>query len=1058
MIVVFTLLAAIVMNVGINRTFAQSQLMKLSQQQESEWRTGRAVAESIATRNHTPIRIDRPDGQVLELQRFEGGIPRVYTTYNLTSAKTISTDKVWSGAADGFELSGITETLGEWDGGAPLTTHQEFGGRIVSTQGTVISHATHVAGTLIGTGVQAAAHGMSYHGLLQAYDWNSDAGEMAAAAASGLQVSNHSYGLITGWTFNFFNDSRWVWFGDTTISSTQDYRFGFYDLEARSWDNVAYNAPYYLIDKSAGNDRREGPTSQPVVHWIFDGLGQHVLSNTFRDVDGVTTGYRTLNGAATSKNVLVVGAVNGIPNGYHVPSDVVMSSFSCWGPTNDGRVKPDIVADGVSLYSANSASNGSYATLSGTSMATPSVTGSVGLLLEYQRNLHGTMRLRSSTLRGLLLHTADDAGNIGPDYTFGWGLMNTLSAARLMRRDSADGLDSHIREVELLSGDTLRINLYSDGSKPLRVTICWTDPPGTPPPHSLNPPTIMLVNDVDFRVIRQSDQTVYSPWVLNPSSPSAGATTGDNVRDNIEQVIVPTTSLGVYVARISHKSTLSGGSQFVSLIVSGNLPYYKPIISVLPSGGSYMRVPGTVTQESLKVYNRGDRELMFAATTQTPWLVVDTSMRNIPPLDSAFLHFSLDATLLSQWSTYDDTILIASNDTANSQMKLPFTLATSGPRILVSVPALYVNTDSGIVAPYRFTIHNVGTQPLTFNVADDDTVPSPWLSLGFPAGTIGVGESTQVTLAFDATLLSPGTYGASLKITSTDSSTGDVMMPVILNVFSGITIQTSMNNNWNMVSLPVTPADNLKVHLYPTARSGAFSYSGSYQAQGLLVPGIGYWLKFNGIQAVEINGTRLAEDSISVAEGWNLIGAISYPVPVSTVRSTPPGMTTSRFFGYSGSYVISDILMPGKAYWVKVNESGQLVLSSLTAVALPSGTIRVSPTTELPPPPPDGIGSVPKQKPTSYALEQNYPNPFNPSTTIRYALPVDSRVTLTMYNVLGEEVARPVDSELEPAGFREVQFDAGTLSSGMYYYRMNAIGADDSKDRFVQIRKMVVVR
>jgi hypothetical protein len=86
----------------------------------------------------------------------------------------------------------------------------------------------------------------------------------------------------------------------------------------------------------------------------------------------------------------------------------------------------------------------------------------------------------------------------------------------------------------------------------------------------------------------------------------------------------------------------------------------------------------------------------------------------------------------------------------------------------------------------------------------------------------------------------------------------------------------------------------------------------------------------------------------------------------------------------------------------------------------------------------------------AYTLWQNYPNPFNPSTTIRYALPQPSHVTLTVFNTLGQQVTTLVNGEAE-AGYHAVQFDAARLPSGVYFYRLQA-GA------FVKTRKLCLVR
>lgn len=501
------------------------------------------------------------------------GMPRFYTTENLNAAISVNTDDVWPGGSAGYALSGAGTApgeLGEWDAGGVRTTHQELAGRAAQMDAPagLHSHSTHVAGTLIAGGVYGPAKGMSYQGTLAAYDWNDDAAEMATAAAAGMLASNHSYGFATGWLFNLDGSGRWFWLGDTTVSATEDYGFGFYDVTAQTWDQVAYDAPNYLIVKSAGNDRNDFAPAQPDSHYIWDpGIEDWVFSMTVRNSDGAPNGYDTIAWHGVAKNILTVGAVNDVIGGWSSPASVTMTSFSAWGPTDDGRIKPDLVANGAGLISCVSSGDANYGSSSGTSMASPNACGSINLLSHYWRTTHGGATPRAATMKAIVLHTANATGTSGgPDYSFGWGLLNTSGAADVITADT----QNRVREETLLDGTADTYVLQHPGG-PLRVTIAWTDPPGTPVAPALDPPDLMLVNDLDLRVTETATATTHLPWVLDPAAPASPATFGDNTRDNVERVEVAAAPAGEYQVVVRHKGTLTNGSQDYSIVASGEL-------------------------------------------------------------------------------------------------------------------------------------------------------------------------------------------------------------------------------------------------------------------------------------------------------------------------------------------------------------------------------------------------------------------------------------------------------------------------------------------------------
>jgi len=524
----------------------KNALLEFSKKKQAEFKQQKQAAVEYAKQNDIPVFINTQRAFFELMYIDENGMPRYYQTENANSAKTISTNKVHPGAGLGFSLDGGGMTVHEWDGGAVRPTHQEFGNRVNQVDGVAATHyhSTHVGGTLIASGVQAAAKGMAPAANLNAYDWNDDEAEMADAGANGALVSNHSYGYANGWSWN---GTAWVWYGDGNISNDEDYKFGFYDTQAKDWDQIASDAPGYLIVKSAGNDRGDGP----------DG-GAHPK-------DGP---YDCIGNAGNAKNILTVGAVEDIPDGYSEPSDVVMSDFSSWGPCDDGRIKPDICTNGVSLYSCDDDNDADYTTLSGTSMAAPSATGSLILLQEHYQDLNGAGNLmRAATLKALVIHTADEAGpDPGPDYMFGWGLMNTYKAAQKISEDQNLNV---IDELTLANGGTYTRTVKAIGDEPLIVTIVWTDKPGTPPAAALDPIDPMIVNELDLRLTQGSN--TYYPWKLDRNNPSAAATrNGENNVDNVEEVTIDNPVAGAeYTIVVDHDGALDGGQQAFSIVISG---------------------------------------------------------------------------------------------------------------------------------------------------------------------------------------------------------------------------------------------------------------------------------------------------------------------------------------------------------------------------------------------------------------------------------------------------------------------------------------------------------
>jgi aminopeptidase N len=386
----------------------------------------------------------------------------------------------------------------------------------------------------------------------------------------------------------------------------------------------------------------------------------------------------------------------------------------------------------------------------------------------------------------------------------------------------------------------------------------------------------------------------------------------------------------------------------------------------------------------------------------------------------------------------------------------------------------------------------------------------------------------------------------------------------------GISRNYSLATSWNLVSLPVVVPDGRVSTIFPGANPHAFMYidSSGYVTTDSLEPGIGYWVRYPTSENITLNGQPRLIDTIILKTGWNLIGTLSSSVVIDSIVSIPPGIVSSRYFGYFSTYMPITTLEPMLGYWVKADTEGQLILSAAGGSAKRASTtdgiknfsrLIVGDATGrlqtlyigshendpdgslcgmsvMPPVPPPGgfdvrfstgrfaetavpglsreipiqissgnypltiswqmedkaidpklkvngeivslgdngkyilpspaplavvIGSV-ENIPVRYFLEQNWPNPFNPSTNIRYALPVDSRVRLSIINLLGQDVVTLTDG-VQKAGYGSVEWNGNNrngdmLPTGVYFYRLEATSIVDPSNTYTQVRKMLYMK
>lgn len=554
----------------------KNKLTQLSKQYLRQAKKDKKIAFDLAKKNNWDTLTISKNGKVRSLQGLHpNGRPKYYTTFNNSDAAvTARTNSFYENGSLGLNLNGNSSFLdgrmGIWDSGMARASHQEFTNRLIikDDASKLDQHATHVAGTMIAAGINTNARGMAWGAKeLQAYDFNSDIAEMTAAADE-LIISNHSYGIDGGWIFNEKEDNgRWEWLG--IVGQNIDANFGRYDEDAAKLDELCYNAPHYLPVLAAGNTRSvNGPEVGEPFYSFQESTGTVELIGNRPEGMSSNDGYDIIIGSTCSKNTLAVGAVRSVLTENSNPSNIIISDFSSWGPTDDGRIKPDLVGMGVDVNSSTEVSDNSYAALSGTSMASPSVCGSLLLLQEYYAKLNNNNFMQASTLKALAIHTTDEAGtNPGPDYVFGWGLLNMERAGKTIKNK---GLNTFIIESNLLNDGSFTKSFVSSLTEPVKVSICWTDYKAELLPFGvLNNRKASLVNDLDIKLVESN--TTYLPWKLDPNNPANAATKGDNLVDNVEQIHTGEQAVGnkTYTITVSHKGQLYNNNQNFSLIVTG---------------------------------------------------------------------------------------------------------------------------------------------------------------------------------------------------------------------------------------------------------------------------------------------------------------------------------------------------------------------------------------------------------------------------------------------------------------------------------------------------------
>ena len=382
----------------------------------------------------------------------------------------------------GRNLEGRNLIIGIGDNADP-STHIDLSGKLIlRTDEPVSNHGTHTSGTLVGGGIiNPLFTGMAPRAHLVMNDFSN------ILVNSPVYVADYNMPLTSN---SYFNGAA---------GCTGD---GDYNALSNYVDSQLLAYPKLLHVFAAGND---------------GALSCGAFPGSFATIK---------SGFQTGKNVLTVGAM------YYLTDGIWNGSSR--GPVADGRIKPEIVAGGAVVTSTFTFNT--YGTISGTSMACPTAAGILALITERYKQLHGGTNPDGALLKTLVVNSADDLGNPGPDFSFGFGKINGRKTVEALEQNHY-----FTGSVSNGSSQSFTIPAVPAGNIQLKILLYWPDAP------ALSFASSALVNDLDLTVTEPGG-TVHLPMVLDPSPANVNnnAVEGADHLNNIEQVLINNPPSGDY--------------------------------------------------------------------------------------------------------------------------------------------------------------------------------------------------------------------------------------------------------------------------------------------------------------------------------------------------------------------------------------------------------------------------------------------------------------------------------------------------------------------------------
>jgi PKD repeat protein len=402
---------------------------------------------------------------------------------------------------------------------------------------------------------------------------NLDPRNRGMAAGADLYVINYESSFLDNTMDLFFNNDVIV----TNSSYSNGCNAGYSEI-TETVDQQVFDNPTLLHVFSAGNSNGSDCDYGAGDQW-----------------GNITGGHKQ------GKNVIATANLN---------NNATLANSSSRGPAHDGRIKPDIAANGANHISTDP--DNTYAPFGGTSGAAPGIAGITAMLHHAYAELNGGETANSALLKAILLNTANDLGTIGPDYRFGWGHVNAYRAALTLEDNRYSN-----HTIEMGTPNTHTVDI-PEGVAQARVMVYWADQAGTVMT------TKALVNDLNIS-LSGIDGSVNMPWILdptpNPTTLALPATTGVDDLNNVEQVALEFPEAGAYTLTVDGFELPFGAHDYYLI---WEFRMENEITVIYPIGGEKL-VPGETERIHWDTEGTiGTFDLEYSVDNGVSWTAINT--------------------------------------------------------------------------------------------------------------------------------------------------------------------------------------------------------------------------------------------------------------------------------------------------------------------------------------------------------------------------------------------------------------------------------------------------